>query len=209
MSVLNQIAHYQNRRDEVPNQELARKLVETRDGKGIQEIAENLRNKNINIQSDCVKVLYDIGYRDPSLISRYADDFLKMLHNRNNRLVWGSMIALSTIAAVAADAIWPHLAEIQKAMENGSVITVDGGVLTLATLASTSLERNKKIFSYLLKHLETCRPKDVPQHAEKTLLAVNAGNKQSFIEVLEKRLEDMTGSQAARLRRVIKQAEKR
>ena len=42
MSVLNQIAHYQNRRDEVPNQELARKLVETRDEKGIQEIAENL-----------------------------------------------------------------------------------------------------------------------------------------------------------------------
>ena len=119
------------------------------------------------------------------------------------------MIALSTIAAIAADAIWPHLAEIQKAMENGSVITVDGGVLTLATLASTSLERNKKIFPSLLKHLETCRPKDVPQHAEKTLLAVNAGNKQSFIEVLEKRLEDMTDSQAARLRRVIKQAEKR
>ena len=41
MTVLNQIAYFQNRRDEVPNQELARQLAETQDRVGIQEIAEN------------------------------------------------------------------------------------------------------------------------------------------------------------------------
>jgi hypothetical protein len=209
MSVLNQIAYYQNRRDEVPNQELARRLAETRDEKGIQEIAENLWNKNTNIQSDCLKVLYETGYLEPNLIAGYAEDFLKMLRSCNNRLVWGSMIALSTIATIAADTIYPHYEQIQKAMEVGSVITVDSGVLTLAALASTSSERNEKIFPYLSKHLEKCRPKDVPQHAEKTLLAVNSGNKRNFIGVLEKRMEDMTESQAARLRRTIKKAEKR
>jgi hypothetical protein len=209
MSALNQIAYFQNRRDEVPNQELARKLAYARDQEGVQEIAENLWNKNTNIQSDCLKVLYEIGYLDPSLIAGYAEDFLKMLRNRNNRLVWGGMIALSTIAMISADDIYPHLSEIQKAMESGSVITVDAGVLTLAALASTSPERNREIFPYLSKHLETCRPKDVPQHAEKTLPAVNFGNKGDFIAVLEKRMEDMTDSQAARLRRTIKQAEKR
>ncbi len=35
MSVLNGIAYYQNRRDEVPNQELARRLAESGDEQGL------------------------------------------------------------------------------------------------------------------------------------------------------------------------------
>ncbi len=60
MSVLQRIAHFQNRRDEVPNQELARDLAARRDLDGICEIAENLRNKNKGIQADCLKVLCEI-----------------------------------------------------------------------------------------------------------------------------------------------------
>jgi hypothetical protein len=208
MPVLNQIAYFQNRRDEVPNQELARRLADTGDQEGVREIAENLWNKNTNIQSDCLKVLYEIGYLEPSMIASFADDFLKMLHSRNNRLVWGGMIALSTIAAISSDVIYPHYNEIQKVMEVGSVITVDAGVHTLAGLASTSPERNKEIFPYLLRHMEICRPKDVPRHAEMILLSVNVENKREFTDILEKRMEDMTDLQVARLRRVINKAEK-
>jgi hypothetical protein len=208
MSVLNKIAFYQDRRDEAPNQELARQLVETKNLAGIQEIAENLWNKNSKIQSDCIKVLYEIGYLAPELVAPYSMDFLKLLRSRNNRLVWGAMIALSTVAGIAADAIYPYRGEIQKTMARGSVITVDAGVLTLAELAATSDQRRQEIFPFLLDHLRTCRPKDVPQHAEKTLRAVDEGNKDEFIAVLETRMEDMSASQASRLRRLIKLAEK-
>ena len=75
MSALEKIAFFQNRRDEVPNQLLARELSSAQDHAGIQEIAGNLWNKNQNIRSDCLKVLRD----------------------RNNRMVWGGMIALATI----------------------------------------------------------------------------------------------------------------
>ncbi len=206
MSVLEQVAYYQNRRDEVPNQELARKLAETEDRMGIQEIADNLWNENPNVQADCIKVLYEIGYLKPELVAQYAGDFLKLLRSRNNRLVWGGMTALSTIAGDAADDIYPHRVEIQKAMERGSVITVDAAVLTLAVLAATEGQRRDEIFPYLLQHLRTCRPKDVPQHAEKTLAAVDSDNAGAFIQVLDKRMQDMSPSQATRLRRVIKQA---
>ena len=57
MSVLNRIAHFQKRRDEVPNQKLARELAEKKDREGIREIAENLWNKDKRIQADCIKVL--------------------------------------------------------------------------------------------------------------------------------------------------------
>jgi hypothetical protein len=209
MSALNRIAFHQGRRDEVPNQELARELAASKDRAGIREIAENLWNKEKSVQSDCLKVLYEIGYLDPTLIADYAGDFLKLLESDNNRLVWGSMIALSTVADLKADEIFPHFDEIVDAIKKGSVITVDNGVKTLALIASQRGEYREVILPYLLGHLETCRPKEVPQHAEKTLPAVTAGNKSDFIRVLEKRLEDMTASQAARLKRIIKTAEKR
>ena len=60
--VLNKISYYQNVRGEVPNQELARELAETRNTAGIQEIAAHLWDKNKIVQSDCLKVLYEIGY---------------------------------------------------------------------------------------------------------------------------------------------------
>jgi hypothetical protein len=209
MSVLNKIAYYQNQRSDVPNQELARELAASKDRDGVREIAEGLWNKDKNIQSDCLKVLYETGYLDPALVADYAGDFLKLLKSRNNRLVWGGMIALSTVADLKADEIFPHFDEIVDIMNKGSVITMDNGVKALALVASRNPAYNQKIFPYLLDHLSTCRPKEVPQHAEKTLPAVTAGNKSDFIRVIEKRLEDMTASQTARLKKVIKTAQKR
>jgi len=209
MSVLDKIAHFQNRRDEIPNQLLARQLVESHDQDGIREIAENLWNKDGNIQSDCIKVLYEVGYLEPDLITPYVGDFIRLLRNRDNRLVWGGMLALSTVAQVAADTLYPHIPEIQDAIQHGSVITKDAGVLTLAVIASTREERRKEIFPFLLTHLQTCRPKDVPQHAEKILKAVDAVNKEEFIEVLRKRLSDMSGAQAKRVNKAIREAEHR
>src|SRR5512143_4081515 len=136
MSSLQHIAHFQNRRDEVPNQELARSLAASRDRDGISEIAENLWNKNKGIQADCIKVLYEIGYIDPALIADFTEDFIKLLHNRNNRLVWGGMIALGTVAGLRPQIVHAHLEEIQRVIDKGSVITVDNGVQVLAGLAA-------------------------------------------------------------------------
>ena len=208
MSALKRIAYFQSRRDEVPNQELARELAEQRDRQGIQEIAENLWNENQNIQSDCLKVLYEVGYLEPVLIADYVGDFLKLLRSKNNRLVWGSMIALSTIAMIRAEELYTHVGEIKRVMEQGSVITRDNGVKILAAIASTRDEFREAIFPYLLRHLEACRPKDVPQHAESIVVAVNASTKDAFLEVLGRRMTDMTDSQISRLKKVMRVAER-
>ena len=206
MSVLNRIASSSGRRDEVPNQELARHLTARKDKAGVREIAENLWNKDKNIQADCIKVLYEVWYIEPKLIASYADDFVKLLRSKNNRLVWGAMTALAEVAKVNPEAVFKHLDEIKRAKETGSVITVDNAVAALAWTASANDQYNKAIFPYLLKHLSGCRPKEVPQHSEKTLPAVNSSNKTDFIKVLEKRIEDVSGSGLARVKKVIKQA---
>ena len=206
MSVINRIAHFQNHRDEVPNQELARDLAAQQDAAGIREIAENLWSKDKNVRADCIKVLYEIGSLNPALVADYAEDFIKLLKSSNNRLVWGGMTALGAIAEHKADVIHAHLNEIQKAMDAGSVIAMDNGILVLALAASKNESYNRDIFPYLLNHLQTCRPKDVAQHAEKSLPAVSAANKTEFIAVLERRLTDLSGAGLARVKKVIKQA---
>lgn len=206
MSCLSQLACSLGRRDETPNRELARQLAAAHDTDGVREIAENLWNKDKAIQFDCIKVLYEVGYIDPSLVAPYALDFLKLLKSRENRLVWGGMLALSTVSALAADSLFPRWDEIRRAMDLGSVITKDAGVLALAGIASANTARRQEILPYLLEHLRTCRPKDVPQHSEKTLPAVDAENKSDFLAVLEKRLEDLQGTQVKRVQKVIRQA---
>jgi hypothetical protein len=209
MSVLFQIAHFQDRRDEVPNQELARKLAETRDQDGIQEIVQNLSNPESNIQSDCLKVLYEIGYLAPDLITEYSGNFFKLLKSRNNRMVWGAMIALATISNLNADEIYEQRDLILKTMEKGSVITVENGIKILSAIVNQKPEKGGEIFSYLIKHLETCRIQDVPRHAEYIALAVQPDQVEAFVTVLEKRFTAMNAAQAARVKRVIKSVEKR
>jgi len=205
MSILNRLASPQNRRDEVPNQELARDLVASKDKNGIREVAENLWNKDKNIQADCIKVLYEVGYLEPKLIAEYAEDFLRLLKSKNNRLVWGGMIALAEVAKANPDAIFKNLDAIKKAKETGSVITIDNAISALALTASANPKYNKDIFPYLLSHLSSCRPKEVPQYAERTFPAVNTGNKSEFVKLLEKRMEDVSGGGLARVKKLIKQ----
>ena len=103
-------------------------------------------------------MLYEIGYREPELIGAYAPAFVDLLGSRNNRLVWGSMIALSTIARIC-QTYSRACRVIQQAIERGSVITVDNGIRTLARIAAGNAAYNQVIFPYLLRHLDTCRAK--------------------------------------------------
>jgi hypothetical protein len=176
---LNRIAFYQNRRDEIPNQELAKELAETGTSEGVREIAEGLSNGDPAVRSDCLKVLYD------------------------NRLVWGAMIALSTIAPLRSAVLGTRAEEIISVMRKGSVISVDNGVKVLAIVASKEPGLRKKLLQFLLDHLENCRAKDVPQHAEKILSGVDEANKTRFIKVLEARMGELTRAHASRVNKVI------
>ena len=207
MTAIHRIAHFQGRRDEAPNRRLARDLAARKDERGIREIVQGLSHSHTGVQADCVKVLYEIGYLDPKLVAGYVRDFLGLLTSRNNRLVWGGMTALSTVAGLRPKEIYDQRREILQVMAGGSVITVDAGVQTLAVAAVTSPGRRRGLLPHLVKHLARCRPKDVPQHSEKILRAVDQASKAAVLRVLERRLPELTSAQQARVRKVIRQAE--
>jgi hypothetical protein len=202
--VLEKIAFYRGRRDEVPNQELARELAQTENGEGIREIGQNLSNKNQSVQSDCLKVLYEIGYLKPDLIADYVGEFLKLLKSKNNRMVWGAMIALATIADKKPRELWANINDVIAAVDQGTLITVVWGVKALAKVAAADPVYRQKIFPFLMAQLKKCLPRDVPMHAESILPAIDKGNKEEFLLLLETRKPEMTKAQLARLKRVTK-----
>ncbi|MDQ0090214.1 hypothetical protein J2T12_003628 [Paenibacillus anaericanus] len=196
------------RNDEEPNIELAVELCETNNIKGIEEIVQGLKCKDKAIANDCIKVLYEIGSRKPELIADYTNEFISLLLSKNNRLAWGSMTALATIADLSADEIYSKLDIVKKAYEAGSVITVDNSITVFAKLCKANELYQEEVFPFLMQHLATCRSKEVPQHAERMMICITADNSKDFVEVLEKRRVDLTDSQNKRINKIIKSLSK-
>lgn len=203
MSIVAKLASQQGDKSDVPNQELADELAANNDISGIQEIAQNLWTSDKAIQSDCIKVLYEIGYQKPALIADYWRDFIKLLKHPNNRLVWGSMIALSTIADIKAGDLFDHRDAIQNTIEKGSVITRDAGIKALSLVAASKDNYKKALFPYLLETLKNCRPKSVAQYAESILQAVTDANKSDYIKVLNERKDILNPSQSKRVQKIL------
>ncbi|MBN2103232.1 hypothetical protein JW835_04240 [bacterium] len=204
MSVLTKLSSYQGMKNDVPNQMLARELAYNNDTEGIREIAENLWSDDKAVQSDCIKVLYEVGYIKPGLIAGYVNDYIRLLSSRNNRLVWGGMIALSTIADLKAEEIFNNRERIMTAIEKGSVITVDAGIKTLSRVAASGEHTSKILFPYLIGRLKICRPKSVAQYSESIFCAVTDKNKMQFINVLNERKNDLKDSQLRRVNQLLK-----
>lgn len=82
-------------KDEQPNIDLSIELVASKGKNKINELVKGLFHEDSKIANDCIKVLYEIGEREPELISDHDLIFIDLLKSRSNRLVWGSMTALS------------------------------------------------------------------------------------------------------------------
>ncbi len=206
MSVLNKLASSLNRRDELPNQELAKQIAAKKDKNAVQELVDNLSSKNKDIQNDCIKVLYETGAINPSLISSYYKEFLALLEHKNNRLQWGAMTALSTITPENPKAIFSSISKIIDAADKGSVITKDHAVNILVSLCSLK-QYADDAFALLNEQLLQSPVNQLPMYAEKAMGIVNDKNRKRFIQTLSSRLDEIDKeSKRKRVEKVIKKA---
>lgn len=203
MSIIPQLSSSQGRRDEGPNKELGKRLVETRDLLGIQEAGDNLWNENRSIQIDCLAVLEQIGLLAPELIEDYLEDFLLLAFGTDNRLIWTAMINIALIADRKPAEIMARLAELKKVIDQGSVITKDNGIKILSRVGAAKTAYNDQVFPYLLDQLNTCRSKSLPQYAESVLVAVNPKNQEKYLAALNQRMDELSATQAKRVKKII------
>jgi hypothetical protein len=204
MRVIPKLASSLGRRDEVPNQELAEHIAGKNDKNAVAELVRNLSNQHKNIQSDCIKVLYEIAARKPRLVAAYCDEFLKLLDNRNNRLVWGAMTALDAITLENPKPLYNSLTKIISIANAGSVITRDHAVGILITLSRVK-EYSDKSFALLIEQLKKCPTNQLPMYAENALPIINEKNKALFVKTLSSRLDEVgKESKRKRIEKVVK-----
>ena len=163
-----------------------------------------MNNKDKKIQGDCIKVLYETGYIKPELIANYHKEFIDLLDSKNNKMVWSGMIAITTITDLFHKQIFDNLSKIMTAVDKGSVITIDCGVIILAKLT-----KHKEYFDttnpLFMEQLRKCPIKQLPMYSENSLICITARNKPEFLSIIETRIiECEKESQKTRLMKVLK-----
>jgi hypothetical protein len=204
MSVISQLATSLDIRNEEPNKALAKKIVGRNDKAAVNELVKHLSSKDKNIQSNCIKVLYEIGEAKPELIADHDKAFLDLLENKNNRLVWGAMTALDGIASVNPTGIHKNLAKILIIADKGSVITKDHGINILIKLGAIK-KYEDDMLALLLDQFKDCPTNQLPKYAEDSFSIVTEKFKPKFIKTLESRLSEIEkDTKKKRVEKIIK-----
>jgi len=203
-NVATRLASSSGRRDEAPNIALATEIAASNNKEAVSGLFDLLRHKDKAIQNDSIKVIYEIGERNPRLIAGFTAELVSLLHHKNNRLQWGAMTALDALTNEQPDMMHAALPHIIAAADKGSVITHDHCVNILIKLCAVRKYADTA-YTLLNERLKTGAPNQLPMYAEKALPALPDKHRPAFAATLTARLDDMEKeSKRLRLEKVIR-----
>ncbi|MEP2937127.1 MAG: hypothetical protein ABJM06_01950 [Gilvibacter sp.] len=208
MSILYQLSSFKEEKGNAVNVALAKRLAKQIDAAALNELVAGLHHQDKKVAHDCIKVLYEIGYLNPQAITAHTTDFIALLQSKDNRMVWGAMIAISTLTTLNHQQIYSEVEAVNKVITNGSTITIDNGVRIYAQLNCVAKYRTS-IEPLLVDILWNCPFKQLPLYMEVTRKSIDAQNKGLFIAIINNRLpESEKDSQKKRLVKVLESIQK-
>lgn len=182
MSVIEALSTSLKLKIQDPNIALAKEIVNSNNETGVLELINELGNKKL--ASDCIKVLYEIGYLEPKFIEKFANVFLELLSHKDNRLQWGAMTALAEISKVNPEFVFENLNQIIQTANEGSVITKDQAFNILVELAKID-KYYHKAFSLINEQLMIAPNNQFPKYVEQTFTIFKPEDKEVFIKTIE------------------------
>ena len=189
-SIADRLAGALERRDEGPNVALADEIASARDRSAVGDLVQLVQSGSVRQRNDAMKVLYEVGSRDPELIGGHCPVFLEALGSKTNRQVWGAMSALDALAEVRAAEIAAELPRIIEAADRGSVIAKDRCNSLLTKLARAGFA--DKAVPIIVNRLKTAAPNQFPTYAEEAASVVTPETRPGLIETIRKRLGGIT-----------------
>ena len=203
MNISDRFSSALGRRDEEPNKRLAREISIAHDKTAIRELVKILCSQPApDTLADAIKVLEMVGEQQPALAHPAFPALIPLIRHPENKIVWRSMAALSTIASYHTEECFQHLGLILKVMDRGSVITRDHGFRILLMLYQ---DRFRDALLPLLKEQLLSSPDNqLGQYAEKWMAVIARGDLPDLRHVLEIRLQDLVNpSHQKRIARVL------
>lgn len=183
---IDHLAYSLGRSDEAPNMTVAETIAGSKDNSAVSEMIALLAHMKTGIRSNAIKVLYEVGERDASLITPHVLDFILLLVHKDNRMRWGAMSALAVISDVKPALLADHLAKVVAAMDSGTVITRDHGMTILANVAKLK-KHHSDCMALMLEQIEKAPVNQVNQYAEKMAAVISAPYVQPLIRLIDSR----------------------
>lgn len=205
--IIQQLSSSLGRKDEQPNIDLAIQICKDENSASVSELVFLTRGKNKNLQNDSIKVLYEIGERNSSLILPHLSIFLNHLFSKNNRLQWGAMTAIRMISNNYPSEIADFIFELEAAAASGSVICRDNFIGILENLLLLEIWYDQA-FTILIQQLESCPENQLAMYAEMTMSKINDRSRKSYCYTLRNRLVNIEKeSKRKRILNVLKSLE--
>jgi hypothetical protein len=204
-SILDQLASAASQKKQDLNINLAQKIAEEGNTAAVTELIDGLKHKTKAIRHDCIKALYEIGEIDAGLISPHVNVFLNLLDEKDNRMQWGAMTALSSMAALVPAPLYKSLNKIIDTSNAGSVITKDHGVRILVRLSEQKAAYKEQTLPLLLEQLLQSPVNQAPSYAEQILPIMDEVHKNQFRKIVQTRIDDTEQeSKRKRLEKVLR-----
>ena len=203
MSVINKLASSFAQKSQIANISLAKHVIAKKDTEAVEELVVHLKSESKQTRHDCIKVLYEIGEREPALIANHYATFIALLECTDNRMQWGAMTALDYITDLQKEAVFKSLHTLTGVAGKGSVITRDHFVNILACLAGTKKYKST-VMPLLLQQIHSCPVNQLPMYAEKILPAMDPDHAAAFARVLSGRLDTVAqDSKRKRIKKIL------
>ncbi len=198
MTILDKVSKFQTMKYEEGLSNLVVEIVLSNNQEIVDVILNELMNtKNKSVQSNYIKLLYEIGREDADLINPYTKEFIFLLSSKNNRVVWGAMYALAAMTYL--DEMVNYMFEIVDAINEGSRITYDAGIKVLVNITN----KFKHVgFSELKLKLLECDAKKLAAYVEETIICNDEEVRNEVINIIDKRISEF--SKASQIKRLEK-----
>lgn len=203
-AVLSELASALGQKGQDANVALAQKIAARKDNDAITALVQALLHKTKPVRHDCIKTLYETAAIDPALLVPHAATFLELLTDKDNRMQWGAMTALSAMAQEIAGILYTSIDRIINVAGSGSVITRDHAVRILVMLFGQDAYKAVTL-PLLAEQLLQSPPNQVPSYAEQAFPVMDAAHKALFEKTLRTRLQDIEqDSKRKRVEKVLK-----
>ena len=183
MTIAGRLASALERNDERPNVALAEALAASPDPDAVAELVGLLRTGSKPQRHDAIKVLYELGERDPEQIAPYFDTFVSLLSTRDNRMRWGTMSALAALAPIRQREVFGHLDAVLAAADAGKVISKDKAMKLLSDL-NAMRELTPTVTPIILARLKESAINQVPMYAELAAPTIAEADKPAFRQIV-------------------------
>ena len=204
MPISEKLAYSQKRKDQLPNKETARIVLDAEDRSAIQELCKLIDSDfPKRLKMDATLTLAYIAEEKPELLKSHTDFLIDKLQDPIERVGWGSMIALSHMSSQASGKLYDQLPAILDAMDRDSIVGRDHGFRILVSLYVIDSYQEDLHF-IILEQLRKVRPNQLGQYTERYMGVIKPHHKKDLIAVLEEDRSDLNEYHIKRLAKNLK-----